>query len=118
MVWSVPLLENGTIPARFLPQSWSPLTVGVGFVVPTWGAAPQIGVSGAAATLRGHIERGVADILPGAVLATGTFTAGLLIVAQSSTGAVLLTTSATQLSVVEVLTGAAPEWVSLDGLPA
>lgn len=116
-----PMLVDGKIPARFLPDmqaafGWQSLAVGVGFLAPTWGASPQVGTSGALRLLRGQIERGAADFMPAATVATGQFTAGRRMIAVSSTGTVLLETTATTMVVSEILSGASPQWISLDGL--
>lgn len=119
----IPFLDgDGKIPAQFIAGSTvtvtkTNLTPATGFGVPTWGTAPESILIGTDRHLIGHIQRGSADIVANAVLVSGaTLTAGKKVVAVSETGAVLLRTTATAIEVAEILSGAAPEWVSLDGV--
>lgn len=118
----VPLLDPTTkkIPAKYLPADLTTpaaLTLGTGLVVPSWGATPAVVTGQSGRRLSGHVGAGATSLTAGAVLITGaTWTAGVKTVAVSSTGTVLLQSTATTLTIGQILVGAAPDWISLDGV--
>lgn len=116
---------DGKIPAKYggsgggggtVSGSRTNLTVATGFAVPAWGVTPSTMTVGPDRHLAGHIARAAADIVVSAVLCTGTFTAGKKSTAVTDTGVVLLVTTSTQITVSQILVGASPTWVSLDGV--
>lgn len=122
---SIPRIDpaTGKIHTDFIPAGASgasarvALTIATGFVVPTWGSNPTTSTIGTDQHLAGHISRGAADIIANAILISGgTFTAGKKVVVDSETGSVLLRTTATAIEVAQLLVGAAPQWISLDGV--
>jgi hypothetical protein len=115
----VPVLDQaGKIPTGYLPTTVTTsaaLTVAVGFVTASWGAAPARATWLGQSLLSGHVAADTATIAPGAVLVTGgAWTTGTKTVAITDTGTVLLRSTATALEVDRILSGTTPTWVSLD----
>ncbi|WP_331436424.1 hypothetical protein RND64_04355 [Gordonia sp. w5E2] len=119
---ALPLLVGGQIPAKYggggtLSSARTNLTIGTGFATPSWGVAPSVMTVSTDKHLRGQIAAGSSSIVAGAVLTTGgTWTAGVKATAVTDTGVVLLLTTATQITVSQILAGSSPAWVSLDGV--
>lgn len=93
------------------------LTIATGFIVPSWGSTPSRMTIGPDIHLAGNIGRGAADILANAILCTGgVFTPGRKATATTDTGTVLVRTTNTTIEVDQILSGASPQWVTLDGV--